>query len=890
MKNKLLTPDTWNDYYIPIDFQLLNEVVINNSLQTFLNEIINNIGNKHIILLFRIQFIDGTPRTIGNLQKVNKEDFNKLYSLLNNLLEILSNEYKEIPLMNIIFSYKIIPEDKLVNKQSKIDDNNIKKDKLPTFKFYGYNLPTNIDYKLWGTILYKKDSLLKIRKHFSSLIYNINFNLGYNIIEILDSNNNIILKFIDKYSEDKSSFIRIINNQTYHIKNGQLILKSLKKTTNYLKSLKIDKKLNNKFITLDIETQTINNVMTPYCICFYDGKYSKSFYLSDYKNNQEMLLYSITSLLKRKYNGYKVYVHNLSNFDGIFLVKILSSIDNIKLYPVIKDDKMIDIKLTYSNFSKYNISFRDSLLMLPSSLRNLSKQFMVDNKGIFPYNFINNQYNNKINLNYIGKVPEYKYFRDLNLDQYNVYIKFFKNKKWSLKDETIKYCNQDCISLYQIIEKFNTLIFNKYSINIHKYPTLPSLAFGIYRTHYLKDYPIPLLSGLIFNDLSKSFTGGSTDMYIPSGENIYAYDVNSLYPYVMNNFDMPIGNITFFEGNILKINSKAFGFFECIITAPKDLKHPILQSKIDTGNGIRTISPLGTWTGTYFSEEIYNAMKFGYKIEILRGYTFDKANIFKEYINDLYEIKKASNKDEPMYLISKLLMNSLYGRFGMNELLNNNIIIDDNDIYNYIDKYTINNIISLDNNKSIISYFDNNIKNTIMLSNETHSNISIGIASAITAYARIHMTQFKNNNNYNLYYTDTDSIYIDKILSNNYISNDLGKMKLEYNFNEATFLGPKVYGGLFFDNNNQLKAITKVKGYKNKIDYYDLKSLLNKDNFLKLDQTKWFKNISESNITLKNQEYTLIPTKNKRELIYDNNNILVNTKPFIINNNNIVKD
>jgi len=109
--------------------------------------------------------------------------------------------------------------------------------------------------------------------------------------------------------------------------------------------------------------------MTPYCICFYDGKSSKSFYLSDYKDNQEMLLYAITSLLKRKYNGYKVYVHNLSNFDGIFILKFLSSIDNIKLFPVIKDDKMIDIKLTYINFSKYNISFRDSLLMLPSSLK-----------------------------------------------------------------------------------------------------------------------------------------------------------------------------------------------------------------------------------------------------------------------------------------------------------------------------------------------------------------------------------------------------------------------------------------------------------------------------------------------------------------------------------------
>lgn len=35
-------------------------------------------------------------------------------------------------------------------------------------------------------------------------------------------------------------------------------------------------------MTLDIETQTINNIMTPYAICIFDGKFSKSFYLNDY--------------------------------------------------------------------------------------------------------------------------------------------------------------------------------------------------------------------------------------------------------------------------------------------------------------------------------------------------------------------------------------------------------------------------------------------------------------------------------------------------------------------------------------------------------------------------------------------------------------------------------
>jgi len=99
----------------------------------------------------------------------------------------------------------------------------------------------------------------------------------------------------------------------------------------------------------------------------------------------------------------------------------------------------------------------------------------------------------------------------------------------------------------------------------------------------------------MFLDLKQSYTGGSTDMYIPEGKNIYGYDVNSLYPTVMKNQEMPIGNITYFEGDILKVEPNAFGFFEVEITSPQnEIKHPIIQTKVDTGNGLRTVSPLGT--------------------------------------------------------------------------------------------------------------------------------------------------------------------------------------------------------------------------------------------------------------------------------------------------------
>jgi len=85
-------------------------------------------------------------------------------------------------------------------------------------------------------------------------------------------------------------------------------------------------------------------------------------------------------------------------------------------------------------------------------------------------------------------------------------------------------------------------------------------------------------------------------MYIPfnnEGTNLFAYDVNSLYPYVMKEFDMPIGNPTLFEGNIRLIDIHAFGFFYCNIIAPEGLNEPIIQTHVKTLDGVRTIAPLG---------------------------------------------------------------------------------------------------------------------------------------------------------------------------------------------------------------------------------------------------------------------------------------------------------
>lgn len=322
--------------------------------------------------------------------------------------------------------------------------------------------------------------------------------------------------------------------------------------------------------------------------------------------------------------------------------------------------------------------------------------------------------------------------------------------------------------------------------------------------------------------------------------------------------------------------------------APLDLKNPIIQCHHQTKDGQRTVAGIGTFNTMLFSEEMRNAEKYGYTFEILWGYTFDRAIIFDDFIKTLYDIRKQYPKTNPMNLIAKLIMNSLYGRFGMNDNFNENIILHKNDYLKFEQKNidSIKNIIELD--EYVLIQYRSNIQDDKTFINslfETH-NINIAIASAITAYARIHMSQFKNNHDYNIYYSDTDSIYIDKPLNDKLISKtELGLMKLEYICEKAIFIAPKVYCLL----TNEGLLIYKVKGLSSKIKLTlrDFENLLLKDSKLEKNQEKWFKNLQEGNISILDQIYTLKVTSNKRELIYirdGENNKLFATKPIILTN------
>jgi hypothetical protein len=162
------------------------------------------------------------------------------------------------------------------------------------------------------------------------------------------------------------------------------------------------------------------------------------------------------------------------------------------------------------------------------------------------------------------------------------------------KTKVSKYCEGDCISLHQVLVKFRELIHAQFGILIDRYPTIPSLAFAIYRSSYMPSDTIPLTHGKVYNFIRQSFSGGSTDMFKPHGNNIYCYDVNSLYPSIMRNNDFPVGNIKKFVGDITLLNNRTnstYWFGDVDVSTKKYLYQPYLQIPFNTGNGVRTLSP-----------------------------------------------------------------------------------------------------------------------------------------------------------------------------------------------------------------------------------------------------------------------------------------------------------
>lgn len=220
------------------------------------------------------------------------------------------------------------------------------------------------------------------------------------------------------------------------------------------------------------------------------------------------------------------------------------------------------------------------------------------------------------------------------------------------------------------------------------------------------------------------------------------------------------------------------------------------------------VCPGGTFKGLFFSEELRFALANGYiLLEIQRAFSFKRGvNCFLGLIEQLNNMKVEAqlNNQPTIRNIAKLLMNSMYGRFGMHPSLTNtsiwteeqiNSLTNGWDILSKIDFGELSLVTTILNKEWILENLGEEVllKHLVNMGNDTN----VAIASAVTAYSRMIINSYKLqalNLGLNIYYSDTDSLVLDGPLPPEVCdSARLGMLKLEHTFKEGIFVMPKVY-------------------------------------------------------------------------------------------------
>ena len=377
-------------------------------------------------------------------------------------------------------------------------------------------------------------------------------------------------------------------------------------------------------------------------------------------NNTDLIIRLLFELSKHKYKNIKWYCHNLANYDHYFIFKALSvynedkdNMNKINVKFGFRDQDII--KLTF-NFEidgdKRKVVIVDSLPLLNNKLKDLTIAYELDSiKGVFPHSFASDR-----TLFYKCNTPDFIHY------QKYWDIETYKTNNWDFKHESNKYLYDDIKGLYEVLKKAEQEIFEIFDVHLSLSSTISSLALQIFMKNYYIPGSIPSIKmSDVYKDIKSAYFRGITEVYKPFGKDLYYYDVNSLYPFVALN-SMPGTECYKHETFDSKINlDQLFGFYSCEIVKTNESYLGLLPVINEKG----VFYPIGKWSDWYFSEELKFARKIGYKITVLSGYTFNREdNVFKKYIESIYDIK-SNPKNSVQRALAKSLLNNLLGRFGI---------------------------------------------------------------------------------------------------------------------------------------------------------------------------------------------------------------------------------
>ena len=208
----------WETSIINMNNKIFSKTLFESKFNKFWNMIEGNFSNtNYMYILFKIKYINNEFVTIGNLQKINKNDKDCYINWIINNMEFKSEYYNETQIDSIIISYGF--------KEGKIENKIIVKPNLTFHSFKNNNLVISFNPLDFGKIINitkLNNETLYILQDKDNLIIKILSSENLNSVEIFKKAD-LIIKFTDfKLNENK--FIRIIDNKKFYFENNQEIL------------------------------------------------------------------------------------------------------------------------------------------------------------------------------------------------------------------------------------------------------------------------------------------------------------------------------------------------------------------------------------------------------------------------------------------------------------------------------------------------------------------------------------------------------------------------------------------------------------------------------------------------------------------------------------------
>jgi len=345
-------------------------------------------------------------------------------------------------------------------------------------------------------------------------------------------------------------------------------------------------------------------------------------------------------------------------------------------------------------------------------------------------------------------------------------------------DRVAEYCIRDA----QIVQKAMSLFQDEINaLGGQLRFTLASTAFDLFRRAFLdRTYRIP--ERYINRLCREAYYGGRVENLVEGlvrGVNIY--DVNSMYPFVMLKYALPdpdtlIGPI--YNGsmeNILRYE----GVSRVRVRVPKQNIPPLPYRHEG-----KTIYPYGRLTGTWTHLELREAIRDGAVVEKIEWQIIarDTCRPFAKYVETLYErrLQYKRNRD-PRELVIKIMLNSLYGKFGENPDENNYRI------FRHLDSYPHD--AEIPEGAEPLEIEGEEWVGAPSPRYGVRPNYITIWAAYITAAARVELRR-RARMTKQVFYMDTDSLVTSDELPT---GDGLGELKLEYCNVDIEIAAPKLY-------------------------------------------------------------------------------------------------